>query len=43
MAREVSLALPPFERFFKFVDFDGYELGRLSAEVRQEEKLKVRK
>ncbi|MES2274338.1 MAG: FAD-dependent thymidylate synthase [Chlamydiota bacterium] len=43
MARLVSLALPPFERFFKFVDFDGYELGRLTAEVRQEEKQKVRK
>lgn len=38
MARQVSLALPPFERFFKFVDFEGYELGRLSAEIRQEEK-----
>lgn len=42
MARQVSLALPPFERFFKFVDFDGYELGRLGAEIRQEEKLKTR-
>ncbi len=42
MARLVSLALPPFERFFKFVDFDGYELGRLGAEIRQEEKLKAR-
>lgn len=42
MARQVSLALPPFERFFKFVDFDGYELGRLGAEIRQEEKLKAR-
>ncbi|HSX26576.1 MAG TPA: FAD-dependent thymidylate synthase [Chlamydiales bacterium] len=42
MARQVSIALPPFERFFKFVDFDGYELGRLGAEIRQEEKLKVR-
>jgi thymidylate synthase ThyX len=40
MAKQVSLALPPFERFFKFVDFDGYELGRLGAEIRQEEKLK---
>lgn len=40
MARQVSLALPPFERFFKFVDFEGYELGRLGAEIRQEEKLK---
>ncbi|OGN64182.1 MAG: hypothetical protein A3E80_04395 [Chlamydiae bacterium RIFCSPHIGHO2_12_FULL_49_9] len=42
MARQVSLALPPFERFFKFVDFDGYELGRLGAEIRHEEKQKVR-
>jgi thymidylate synthase ThyX len=42
MARQVSLALPPFERFFKFVDFDGYELGRLGSEIRQEEKLKGR-
>lgn len=40
MARQVSLALPAFERFFKFVDFEGYELGRLGAEIRQEEKLK---
>jgi thymidylate synthase ThyX len=42
MARQVSLSLPPFERFFKFVDFDGYELGRLGAEIRQEEKQKAR-
>jgi thymidylate synthase ThyX len=41
MARQVSLAQPPFERFFKFVDFDGYELGRLGAELRQEEKIKM--
>jgi thymidylate synthase ThyX len=39
MAAQVSKALPPFERFFKFVDFEGYELGRLGAEVRQEQKL----
>ncbi len=42
MARQVSLAIPSFERFFKFVDFDGYELGRLGAEIRQEEKVKAR-
>lgn len=42
MARLVSVAYPPFERFFKFVDYNGYELGRLSAEVRQEEKAKAR-
>lgn len=42
MARQVSIAQPSFERFFKFVDFEGYELGRLGAEIRQEEKLKTR-
>lgn len=41
MARQVSLAQPPFERLFKFVDFNGYELGRLGAEIRQEEKMKA--
>lgn len=40
MARQVSVAIPQFERFFKFVDFAGYELGRLNAEIRQEEKIK---
>ncbi|MBX7066976.1 MAG: FAD-dependent thymidylate synthase [Parachlamydiales bacterium] len=42
MARQVSTAIPAFERFFKFVDFEGYELGRLGAEIRQEEKAKAR-
>jgi len=42
MARQVCAALPPFERFFKFVDFNGYELGRLGAEIKQEEKAKAR-
>ncbi|HSX37344.1 MAG TPA: FAD-dependent thymidylate synthase [Chlamydiales bacterium] len=42
MAHQVSTAFPLFERFFKFVDFNGYELGRLGAEIRQEEKLKAR-
>lgn len=39
MATQVKKALPPFERFFKFVDFNGYELGRLGAEIRQEQKV----
>jgi thymidylate synthase ThyX len=39
MASQVSRTLPAFERFFKFVDFNGYELGRLGAEIRQEQKL----
>ncbi len=43
MARQVSQAIPQFERFFKFVDFEGYQLGRLGAEIRQEEKGKLRK
>jgi thymidylate synthase ThyX len=38
MARQTIEAFPAFERFFKFVDYEGYELGRLNAEIRQEEK-----
>ena len=41
MAAQTSKALPLFERFFKFVDFNGYDLGRLSAEIRQEQKIKL--
>lgn len=37
MARQVSDAVPSFERFFKFVDYTGYELGRLDAELRLHE------
>ncbi len=39
LAEEVMRIEPQFERFFKFVDFDGYELGRLGQEVRKAEKL----
>lgn len=39
MARQVSIALPAFERVFKFVDFDGYDMGRLGQEIRKVEKL----
>ncbi len=39
MAKEVIRVEPQFERFFKFVDYDGYELGRLSQEQRKAEKL----
>ncbi|MBS4167903.1 FAD-dependent thymidylate synthase [Parachlamydia sp. AcF125] len=38
MAKKVSQAFPQFERFFKFVDFEGYDLGRLDQEIRKEEK-----
>jgi thymidylate synthase ThyX len=38
MAKQVIQVLPQFERFFKFVDFDGYELGRLGQEIRVLEK-----
>ena len=34
MAKQVSQTFPEFERFFKFVDYDGYELGRLGQEIR---------
>ncbi len=38
MAKQVSERIPAFERFFKFVDYDGYELGRLGQEIRSFEK-----
>ena len=34
MAKQVSSAMPQFERFFKFVDYEGYELGRMGQEIR---------
>lgn len=38
LAKQVSSVLPQFERYFKFVDYDGYVLGRLGQEVRSEQK-----
>jgi thymidylate synthase ThyX len=38
MASHVSRVQPCFERFFKFVDYEGYEMGRLGQEVRIHEK-----
>lgn len=38
MAKQVCHVLPVFERFFKFVDYEGYELGRLDQEIRIVEK-----
>lgn len=35
MAKQVSQAFPQFERFFKFVDYQGYDLGRLNQEQRR--------
>lgn len=38
MAKQVSVAFPQFERFFRFVDYEGHELGRLGAEIRTAQK-----
>lgn len=38
MARQVCDCFPAFERFFKFVDYEGYDLGRLEQEQRKFEK-----
>ena len=38
MARQVSVVFPHFERFFKFVDYEGYNLGRLDQEHNKAEK-----
>lgn len=42
MARQVSEAVPAFERFFRFVDYEGYDLGRLGQEQKKAEKMKLR-
>lgn len=42
MAKQVIQAVPSFERFFKFVDFEGYELGRLGQELRIIEKMQAK-
>ncbi|MFI0435975.1 MAG: FAD-dependent thymidylate synthase [Parachlamydiaceae bacterium] len=38
MAYQVCQAIPAFERFFKFVDYEGHELGRLGQEQRKFDK-----
>jgi thymidylate synthase ThyX len=38
LAKQVCKVCPSFERFFKFVDYEGYELGRLGQEIRIVEK-----
>ena len=41
MAKQVCTKFPEFEAFFKFVDFEGYSLGRMDQEIRRVEKTKV--
>ncbi|MFN0065697.1 MAG: FAD-dependent thymidylate synthase [Chlamydiales bacterium] len=43
MAKQVIRVHPAFECFFKFVDYDGYELGRLGQEQRKAEKMESKK
>ncbi|MCH9610240.1 MAG: Flavin-dependent thymidylate synthase [Chlamydiales bacterium] len=43
LAKLTVEAHPEFECFFKFVDFEGYELGRLGQEQRKAEKMESRK
>lgn len=38
MARQVSEKFPAFERFFKYVDYEGYDLGRMGQEQRKAER-----
>ncbi|MCB1118947.1 MAG: FAD-dependent thymidylate synthase [Chlamydiia bacterium] len=35
LAKEVTTTFPCFERFFRFVDFEGYDLGRLGQEEKK--------
>ncbi|MBP7074948.1 MAG: FAD-dependent thymidylate synthase [Rhabdochlamydiaceae bacterium] len=36
LAKQVSTVFPQFERFFKYVDYDGYVLGRLGQEIKND-------
>ncbi len=38
MAKQVAEICPAFERFFKFVDYEGYDVGRMGQEQRKAEK-----
>lgn len=38
MTKQICDKFPEFERYFKFVDFDGYDLGRMDQEVKKETK-----
>lgn len=38
MASQISKAIPAFEIFFKFVDYQGYSLGRIDQETRTRSK-----
>jgi thymidylate synthase ThyX len=42
MANLVILKFPEFKRFFKFVDFEGYNLGRMNQEIKKENKEKAK-
>ncbi len=39
MAYQISQQFPEFKPLFKYVDFDGYHLGRLQEEIRKEKKM----
>ncbi len=40
MAKQIFAKFPQFEIFFKYVDFEGYCLGRLEQEIRRVEKMR---
>ncbi len=42
MAKQITQVFPILDRFFRFVDYDGYELGRLGQEIRIVEKAQIR-
>jgi thymidylate synthase ThyX len=42
MTSQVIQAYPEFKRFFAFVDFEGYVLGRLGQEIKSEQKAQAR-
>jgi thymidylate synthase ThyX len=41
MTKQVVDIFPSFQRFFKFVDFEGYNMGRMGQEQRKAEKQRI--
>jgi thymidylate synthase ThyX len=42
MVNLINDAIPEFSSFFKFVDFNSYDLGRMKQEIKEEEKLALK-
>ncbi len=42
MAAQIFEVMPEYKRFFKFVDFEGYDLGRMAQEIRNAQRVNAK-